>query len=272
MSHRVPRRLVALVTAVATALAGLVLLAPSSAQAASRHDEVWLKFEKFKSGKRIVRVANYGTARTRVSIQKRKQGNLVSRRARHTRSMVADFPNYSGVHGSRAVVAVVSRGRDRLTPRARPFTIGVDFKVDSAAIAPRDDGNNLLQRGNHGSPRQYKLQVDDGHIECRIKGSAGSVLLTTPTAVSPSYWYRAVCSVRTVAPGLQEVQLRVNVLSRRGRVRPLESTSAQLAIGSLTFPKRRPLSVGGKLKDSLRTPPRAEQFNGRLDNAFFRID
>jgi hypothetical protein len=32
------------------------------------------------------------------------------------------------------------------------------------------------------------------------------------------------------------------------------------------------MSIGGKLKDSLRLPNRVEQFNGRLDNAFFRID
>lgn len=260
----------ALPAAVVLASVAATLTAPASA--ASKSDDVWVRFDNTKPGHSILRLANAGKAPVTVKIVRSNGGHLVSRQVKNTRSRVADFPPYAGGSSApHAVVAVVSRKRDRLAPRTSSFSFGVDFKIDAAAIAARDDGNNLMQRGYFGSPAQYKLQVDKGVIGCRIKGQLGSVFLTADTPVDAAKWYRIRCSLSPVVDGPDTAQLRISTLGSRGRPHLLENHTAIVEIGRLVFPRGRPLAIGGKIKDSLLMPARVEQFNGLLDNAFFRL-
>jgi hypothetical protein len=269
MSFRLSRTVLAL----AVALAGGLTLLPSSSSASSSRDELWVRFEGVKPGRTLAHVRNSGKSKLGVSVLTANGGRLVARKASFTKSRVADFPDYVGGGGApKAVIGVVNRGADRLSPGSHPFTVGVDFKIDAVAIGSVDDGNNLLQRGNFGSPSQYKLQVDKGHIGCRIKGHSGATLLVATSSVSSSRWYRVSCSLQNVQGGGQREVLRISTLNKRGRAHALETVTGTTTVGPLPFPVKRPMSIGGKLKDSLRLPNRVEQFNGRLDNAFFRID
>jgi hypothetical protein len=256
----------------AVVLASVTAMLTAPASAASKSDDVWVRFESAKPGHSIVRLANAGKAPVTVKIVRSNGGRLVSRQARNTRSRVADFPAYAGGSSApHAVIAVVNHKRDRLAPRNSPFSFGVDFKIDAAAVAARDDGNNLMQRGYFGSPAQYKLQVDKGVIGCRIKGELGSVFLTGDTPVDAAKWYRVRCSLTPVADGPDNARLRISTLGPKGRAHLLEDHAANVEIGRLTFPKARPLAIGGKIKDSLLMPARVEQYNGLLDNVFFRL-
>ena len=269
MSFRLSRTVLAL----AIAVVGPVMLVPSTASATSAKDELWIRFEGAKPGHKLAHVRNSGKSSLGVSLRTANGGHLMARKTSFTKSRVADFPDYVGGGGApKAVIGVVNRGADRLAPGSHPFTVGVDFKIDAVAIGSTDDGNNLLQRGNYGSPSQYKLQVDKGHIGCRIKGHSGSALLVATSEVSSSTWYRVACSLQHVQGGGQREVLVIRTLDKRGRSHVLETVTSTTQVGPLPFPVKRPMSIGGKLKDSLRLPNRVEQFNGRLDNAFFRID
>ena len=253
-------------------LASVTATLSAPASAASKGDDVWVRFEGAKPRHAIVRLGNAGTAPVSVKVVRSNGGRLVARQAKNTRSRIADFPaSAGGPSAPHAVVAVVNGKRDRLAPRTSAFSFGVDFKIDAAAIAARDDGNNLMQRGYYGSPAQYKLQVDKDVIGCRIKGQQGAVFLTADTPVDPAKWYRVRCSVTPAADGPDTVRLQISTLGARGRAHLLEDHSAIVEIGRLNFPRARPLAIGGKLKDSLLMPARVEQFNGLLDNAFFRL-
>ena len=193
--------------------------------------------------------------------------------ARATKSRVADFPAYvAGPGAPRAVVGVVNKGKERLAPGGKAFTIGIDFRVDAAAIAATDDGNNLLQRGNFGSPSQYKLQVDDGRVGCRIKGAKGDTLLVAPTVLTPDRWYRSQCSLKKKSGSCRRWCCGLDGSTSTPSSTWSSAPTISQMFGSLTFPKKRPLTIGGKLKDRLRIPGRAEQFNGQLDSAYFRIN
>lgn len=266
-SHRV------LITVTTVAASLLLPLVPTAAHAAAKSDEVRVKFESTKPGSTIKHVDNSGSAATTVTVRRRNGGKIVARHSRATKSRTADFPAYvAGPGAPRAVVGVVNKGKERLSPGGRAFTIGIDFRVDAAAIAATDDGNNLLQRGNFGSPSQYKLQVDDGRVGCRIKGAKGDTLLVAPTVLTPDRWYRSQCSLKKKRGSLPKVVLRVGRLDKHARFHLVERATISQKFGSLTFPKKRPLTIGGKLKDSLKIPGRVEQFNGQLDNAYFRIN
>jgi hypothetical protein len=269
MSFRLSRTILAL----AVALAGGVILLPTPSSASSSRDELWIRFEGAKPGHTLTHLRNSGKSALGVSLRSANGGHLMARKATFTKSRVADFPNYvSGGGAPKAVIGVVNRGSDRLAPGSHPFTVGIDFKIDAVAIGSVDDGNNLLQRGNYGSPSQYKLQVDKGHIGCRIKGRSGAALLVATSSVSSSTWYRVSCSLQHVQGGGQREVLVIRTLDKRGRAHALETVTSTTQVGPLPFPVKRPMSIGGKLKDSLRLPNRVEQFNGRLDNAFFRVD
>ncbi|MFT3871399.1 MAG: hypothetical protein QM714_01950 [Nocardioides sp.] len=268
MSRKSMRPLVA----VAVALAALLAAAPGAQ--AKKSDELWLRFDNTEPGKSIKHPVNSGKShRVVITVKKAKHGKVIARKAKPTKSRVADFPNYAPGGGApRAVVAVLPGGKkDPLNPRKRPFAFGADFRIDEAAIAPRDDGNNLIQRGFYSQAPQYKIQVDKSYIECRVKGSQGDVFLRSADPVSSKYWYRVSCAVSRAAAG-KDVTLTVNRLTKRGRVVPVETVSENAVLGRVKIAKERPLTIGGRLKDNLSVPSRVEQFNGRVDNAFFRIN
>lgn len=265
-------RFVRVAAPVAIVLASVTAMMSAPASAASKSDDVWVRFESAKPRHAIVKLANAGKSPVSVKVVRSNGGRLVARQVKNTRSRAADFPAYAGGPSApHAVVAVVNTNRDRLAPHSQAFVFGADFKIDAAGIAARDDGNNVMQRGYFGSPAQYKLQVDKDVIGCRLKGQLGSVFLTSDTPVDPAKWYRVTCSLAPVAAGPDTARLRISTLGSRGRVRLIENHTAVVEIGRLNFPKSRPLAIGGKVKDSLLMPARVEQFNGLIDNAFLRL-
>lgn len=163
----------------------------------------------------------------------------------------------------RAVLAVYPTGTtDALDPGAGRLRISARFDLDEVSTGRRDNGDNLLQRGLFGSSSQYKLQVDDGRVSCRVAGDDGSVLVTDRRPVARGTWHTATC----VREG-DSVELRVT--SRAGRVR---TTHARGPIGTLEFAADSPLAVGGKILPSGAVAVGdADQFNGALDDVAVRV-
>lgn len=165
-----------------------------------------------------------------------------------------------------AVLVVRPTGEtDPFSPGRKPFSFGAAFRLDEvSAGSGSDNGNNLLQRGLYDDAAQYKLQVDDGHLSCRVRGAAGALTVTAGLAVTPGRWYRANCTREG-----DTVTLRLVERTTDGPVKRRWSRSA--AIGSLTFSQHAPLAVGGKVDSSGKVLARSsDQFNGRVDNVFFR--
>src|SRR5436189_2519211 len=85
----------------------------------------------------------------------------------------ARFPGYPGSSQGRAAILVTTPGsRASVSPGRRAFTFGGSFRIDSVSSGSgRDNGDNLIQRGNYGNRGQYKIQIDDHHVpSCRVKG------------------------------------------------------------------------------------------------------
>ena len=88
-----------------------------------------------------------------------------------------------------------SRGLDDLlSPGGRDFAFGADVALDdvTTGTAP-DNGDNLVQRGLYQSSSQYKIQVDDGRVSCRVAGVSGEIVVYAPGRLHPGDWYRIRC-------------------------------------------------------------------------------
>jgi hypothetical protein len=115
------------------------------------------------------------------------------------------------------------------SPGARDFAMGQVFKTKTI---PRRYSGNLMQKGFYGDPAQMKMQLvaaGGGTVECRLKGSAGSTMLTSPVVVDDGRWHSAVCWREADMVGLT-----VDGISRSARV--------QLGVVS----NERPVRVGNK--------------------------
>lgn len=163
-----------------------------------------------------------------------------------------------------AIVRVRSKSRNPLSPRARDFSIGADFRLGRVTKGTRmDDGDNLVQRSSYNSPNQYKLQVDDAVPSCRLKGDAGQVLVEA-NPVRRLRWFRALC-VRTG----DTVTLKVWRI-KKGGLKLRATVSKTETIGSIHHPRKVPLTVGGRLRDNGTMPLRdTDQFNGRVDRVIY---
>src|SRR3954451_6618043 len=86
------------------------------------------------------------------------------------------YPAWDGTSPyQRAAVTVLSNeAGDPLSPGTRDFEFGASFSLDTKSEGTtQDNGDNLIQRGLYGDKAQYKIQVDKGHVSCRVKGSSG---------------------------------------------------------------------------------------------------
>ncbi len=174
----------------------------------------------------------------------------------------ARFPAYVESDSHRAALAV-SATQGRLNPGRADLVVRADFRLDKVTQGSAyDDGNNILQRGLFGDPAQFKIQVDGRTPACRFKGSAGSVLVTSPVKVSARTWYRVRC-----ARSGKEMTLRLVALGS-GKV---WTRSATRAIGTMSFASGVPLAVGAKLNGQGTIPASSDQFNGRLDNILVKV-
>jgi hypothetical protein len=175
------------------------------------------------------------------------------------------LPAYQASNAPVAVLAVTDPdGTDDLAPGTARFTFGADFALDAKSQGSRtDNGNNLVQRGLYDHRMQFKLQVDGNRPLCRVKGSGGAVSVKSSRTITPGVWHRAVCK----RSGSQ-VTLTVTRLSDG-----VKWTSSRVgATGSLQPSSRSvPVSVGGKLDAKGSLARSADQFNGKVDNAFVNV-
>lgn len=174
------------------------------------------------------------------------------------------FPAWDGsAPAQRAVIKVTSRDQtDPLSPRTDDFELGADFRLDTKSEGGSlDNGNNLVQLGLYGDPAQYKLQVDHGHVSCRVKGSTAQVLVTSTLAVAPLQWYSAKCSrsARVVTLTVHDIGSDVT-----------DTRSASAAVGSVVMGPGAPMSVGGKVSSRGKVVTgAADQLNGLLDDVYY---
>lgn len=173
------------------------------------------------------------------------------------------FPRFTGAATAAAAALVVVPGSpDGLDPGDRDFTVGASFSLDpQSSGSAADDGDNLLQRGTFASTGQVKVQIDDGVPSCRIAGSAGALLVRADSRVEPGRWHTVTCSRRG-----DEVRLD---LTRRGepgtRTWRASGPTGTLALAGL------PLSVGAKVTPAGVPVASADQFNGVVDDVFWRF-
>jgi hypothetical protein len=165
-----------------------------------------------------------------------------------------------------AVLTVVdAQGVDDLSPGNADFRFGADFRLDGRSQgSSSDNGNNLIQRGLFGAKMQYKLQVDGNRPLCRLKGTGGVVEVRSSRKVPSEAWHSAICIRRG-----QEVLLHVVRLGdgKKWTYRASGRTGSLVPSSSSV-----PLSIGGKVHDSGQIMgSSADQFNGRIDNAFLQV-
>jgi hypothetical protein len=181
-------------------------------------------------------------------------------------SASADLPDYDSTSPyQRAGVAVLSQdASDPLSPGAANFEFGADFTVDAKSEGTTaDNGNNLVQRGLYADRAQYKLQVDHGHVSCRVKGTSGAPIVASKLTLVPNAWYSASCA-RVGSALTLRVQPRGGAVEETTLVKPagtvkMASPSIRLAIGCK-------LSAAGNLVIS-----NSDQFNGHVDNVYYQV-
>ena len=147
--------------------------------------------------------------------------------------------------------AMVEVPPDRsIDPGDRPFEYGA-----TVWLAPdqTSTGSNIVQRGRFGTTGgQWKLQVDSdaGEPSCVVRSGEDLVLVRSSVTVADSRWHRVVCSRDD-----QGVSIRVDGAVDRTPGRT----------GSVSSPL--PLSIG-----SPGVGDQDDQFHGRVDDVFVRID
>jgi hypothetical protein len=229
--------------------------------------------EAIATGSPFATLANAGSARLRVHVTTEYDGTLTRGRGRTGgRNGAVRTPHHdpSG-NAPRAVIRVVdARGRDNLDPGNDAFTFGADIRLDRVSedldTGSYDNGDNVVQRGLFGARSQYKLQVDHQRATCRVRGSAGTVAVTSKQVIRPRTWYRLRCTRTDDA-----VVISVTSWDDAGTPSTL-STSLRGVTGSLaTDSQSLPLTVGGKLTSAGDFVPSTDQFNGLVDNVILRI-
>jgi hypothetical protein len=254
------------------ALTAAVVIGICTTATASADPEVALRFDIGTNGEQIATVANSGTAATRQRIVVAGGGYLVGRWSR-TGRLAADYPAFNGSRSApRAVVAVSNAGLDdELDPGAARFMFGADVRRDAVSKGTwADNGNNVIQRGLFTDAAQYKIQIDDGHASCRVKGNRGVLRVESTVVMGAHTWYRLTCARRIWARG-EHLELTVAPINADGTPgTAVTSSSAVHPVGTTSFSRATPLSVGGKLIPGPAIDPASDQFNGWIDNAFFR--
>ncbi len=177
------------------------------------------------------------------------------------------FPRYDPQGQDFAILRVRSRGPDDLlSPDRRDFAFGADVAMDDRTSGTAaDNGDNLVQRGLYESSSQYKIQVEDGQLSCRVAGLLGEVSVTAAGRLEPDEWYRIRCSKQD-----NSVTLDIARLTESEPPRWLQSRTVAGRIGPVLMARSMPLSVGGKLSSTGELlVSSTDQFNGRVDRVYY---
>ena len=251
----------------ALGFAGLVVVkAPADAAATT---PLRLEFDSGAADGEVVDTfANGGSAGLTIDVASLRGG--VVRHSSQGATQSVDLPDYDGSpSAARAAIRVRNAGAtDELGPGGAAFEFGADFRLDelSQGGTSTDRGNTLMERGLGASPSQFRLEVVDGQVRCRIKGNAGARLVRSSVNIVPGQWY----GVRCARDG---DTVRVSVTTRQpdGSTDTVTSSGAG-ATGELTFPRSTPLAIGARLQATGGLVPGAtDQFNGRVDNTFLTL-
>ena len=174
------------------------------------------------------------------------------------------FPAYSGAAGAPAAVLVATEASSgALDPGAEAFTFGASFKLDEKSSGSEaDNGDNLVQRGTFDSPGQLKIQLDHEVPSCRVKGAEGEAFVKADGPVDPGAWYSVTCERNG-----SDLELTVKAYddgAGGGTWRTTAPTGA-IAVDDL------PLTIGGKTGPDGTPVASPDQFNGSVDDVFFRV-
>ena len=174
------------------------------------------------------------------------------------------FPAFSSWGGATPVVVTVSpEATGDLDVGNGRFGVGVDIRLDSQSSGSNsDNGNNVVQRGLYNDPAQFKIEVDDGTVSCRISGSGGIVFVRDSEPIKPQTWYRVGCvrdgdEVTLTVAGFDVSSSSHRRLVKMGRTGELRFSDAPIAIGGKAF------SSGAVVTGD------SDQFNGFVDNVVF---
>lgn len=175
------------------------------------------------------------------------------------------FPAYTGAaEAPAAVLVAIDQGDGTLDPGDDEFGFGASFKIDEESSgSAADNGDNLVQRGSFESPGQLKIQLDHDVPSCRIKGAGGEVFVEAEGPVDPGSWYSVSCERRGT-----DVELTVEALDGGAGAGTWHATgpTGEIALTGL------PLTVGGKTGPDGTPVASADQFNGAVDDVFFRVE
>jgi hypothetical protein len=119
--------------------------------------------------------------------------------AGHDLALKGSFRETVGPLNKAVAFDPISRGsiadHDDLNPRGREFAVTVVFRLP-ADTSSLPDTPNLAQKGTFSDAGQWKMQLKPGpgSIQCRFKGTLGSVLITSAmTDVDDGAWHSATC-------------------------------------------------------------------------------
>jgi hypothetical protein len=216
------------------------------------------------------RYASTGQAKVSATVVSAQRGHLAWEKGRPGQTGALSTPAFHA-RGPRAVLRIMARRDNPLSPGVKDFGFGADVQMDAGPTASKragstDNGDNVVQRGLFDGVGQYKLQVDDRVPSCRVRGAAGSVLVRADVRLVPRVWYHLSCKRSG-----RQITLMTAKYAWGGKAPVWRRWVGSGPTGSVRAPARVPLSVGGKLTDVGGLAEQVDQFNGRIDNVVLAI-
>jgi hypothetical protein len=183
---------------------------------------------------------NHGTVRTSNGGHLRKVNGVPGKAAK--------FPC---IGCGRALINVPDKRQ--LDPRRNPFWFGAAVKVTDAE-ARRGKDPNIMQKGLINQPGgRWKLELIGSHPQCTMSGSAGTLIVRSAIHIDDGTWHRLQCRRQQGVLSLWiDGALNRQKAGPTGRI----SNSAPIRIGAKALSTR-----GGN-----------DQYHGRLDSLFYKID
>lgn len=213
------------------------------------------------------------------SVVTQNRGRALAVLSRPGQGNAVDFPSFAAVANDRLAAVRVTdtdlADGDALAPGLATFTLIGDFRLDPGG--PADDGNNLVQRGLHGSSHQYKVQVDVVRGRARPSCAVGQAVdgvwesstVVASRVVARETWYQVRCRRTEHA-----LVLIVHAVGADGS---LSVWSRDQLTGVPTYDltwagsPEVPMTIGGKLWPTGEFDPDDDQFSGVVDNVALRL-